>query len=104
MRSFLPIVSVLASATSVVGHSTFQDLWAGTEDFAETCARIPPSNNPVVGATNADIVCNVGGTAGVAGICAAAGRWSLWLVESVTRSSLLYSWWQDDRRDACPAW
>jgi cellulase len=73
MRSILPIVSLLASATSVVGHSTFQDLWVGTEDEAETCGRQPPSNNPVIGVDNTDIRCNVGGEKGISGVCTAAG-------------------------------
>ncbi|KAK2753163.1 hypothetical protein FQN54_007989 [Arachnomyces sp. PD_36] len=71
MRSFLPVVSLLASATSVVGHSTWQDLWVGSEDMADTCARPPPSNNPVTDVGSTDMRCNVGGEAGVAKVCSA---------------------------------
>lgn len=73
MRSFLPVISLLASATSVVGHSTFQQLWVGEEDFAGQCARQPPSNSPVEGVDSTDLACNVGGESGVDGICTAAG-------------------------------
>ncbi|PVH72731.1 lytic polysaccharide monooxygenase, partial [Cadophora sp. DSE1049] len=59
----------LASASSVLGHATWQQLWVDGVDQAKTCVRDPPSNSPVSDVTSKDIVCNAG-TAAVAGICA----------------------------------
>ncbi|KAK2733137.1 hypothetical protein FQN55_003751 [Onygenales sp. PD_40] len=75
MRTFL--LPLLASATAVVGHSTFQDLWVGDVDHAESCARIPPNNNPVTSVSSEDIRCNVGGATGISGTCEAAGGSSM---------------------------
>lgn len=40
-------------------------------DEFNTCTRVPPSNSPVTTVTSGDIRCNVGGSKGVTGICAA---------------------------------
>ncbi|KAL3425869.1 glycoside hydrolase family 61 protein [Phlyctema vagabunda] len=69
MKSFLICSGLLATATSVLGHATFQELWVNGVDQVGTCVRTPPSNNPVSSVTSTDIRCNVGGTTGVAGLC-----------------------------------
>lgn len=67
------IISLVALAASAVAHSTFQELWVDGVDQAGTCVRTPPSNSPVTSVTSNDIVCNVGGTTGVSGVCSVAG-------------------------------
>ncbi|KAH6715416.1 glycoside hydrolase family 61 protein [Leptodontidium sp. MPI-SDFR-AT-0119] len=69
MKTFVTAACLLASATSVVGHSMFQQLWVGSVDKAGTCARTVPSNSPVTSVSSTDIRCNVGGTKGVSGLC-----------------------------------
>ncbi|PGG95555.1 hypothetical protein AJ79_09986 [Helicocarpus griseus UAMH5409] len=69
---FLLAASLITSATTVVAHSTFQQLWVGDTDHAGSCARQPPSNSPVTSVSSQDMRCNVGGGAGVSGICEAA--------------------------------
>ena len=72
MKTFSTSLLFLASASSVLGHATWQQLWVDGVDQAKTCVRDPPSNSPVSDVTSKDIVCNAG-TAGVAGICAVTG-------------------------------
>ncbi|KAH7389166.1 glycoside hydrolase family 61 protein [Cadophora sp. MPI-SDFR-AT-0126] len=69
MKTFSSSLLFLASASSVLGHATWQQLWVDGVDQAKTCVREPLSNSPVSDVTSKDIVCNAG-TAGVAGICA----------------------------------
>ncbi|KAN0103308.1 lytic polysaccharide monooxygenase [Hyaloscypha variabilis] len=71
MRTFISACGLLASATSVFGHSIFQDMWVNGVDDASTCTRMPPNNNPVTSVTSDDLRCNVGGDKGIAGICTA---------------------------------
>ncbi|CAN9359916.1 glycosyl hydrolase family 61-domain-containing protein [Alternaria alternata] len=51
MKSAIILTSVVAFATQVVSHATFQDLWS-------TCARLPNSNSPVTSVASNDIRCN----------------------------------------------
>lgn len=67
------IISLAALIASAMAHSTFQELWVDGVDQEGTCIRTPPSNSPVTSATSTDIICNVGGTKGVAGLCSVAG-------------------------------
>jgi len=60
--------ALLACATSVLGHSTFQEFWSAGKDDVSTCARLPLSNNPVTSVSTNDIRCNVG-TKPVATLC-----------------------------------
>ncbi|KAH9205848.1 glycosyl hydrolase family 61-domain-containing protein [Leptodontidium sp. 2 PMI_412] len=69
MKTFTTSLLFLASASSVLGHATWQQLWVDGVDQAKTCVREPLSNSPVSDVTSKDIVCNAG-TAAVAGICA----------------------------------
>ncbi|PGH18728.1 hypothetical protein AJ80_04381 [Polytolypa hystricis UAMH7299] len=72
MRSLLPVVSLLASATSVLGHATFQQLWVDGTDLQGLCVRPPQSNSPVESVSTTDIRCNRGGASGVSGVCEAS--------------------------------
>jgi len=72
MKSFVAALGLLASATSVVGHATWQEMWVNGVDQAGKCVRLPPSNNPVTSVTSTDIRCNVGGTTGMSGLCTVA--------------------------------
>ncbi|TVY84302.1 putative endo-beta-1,4-glucanase D [Lachnellula suecica] len=60
MKSFTTAFGLLAGATSVLGHSTFQEMWVDGVDKVSTCARLPLSNNPVTSVTTNDIRCNAG--------------------------------------------
>ncbi|TVY29055.1 putative endo-beta-1,4-glucanase D [Lachnellula hyalina] len=80
MRYFTITSGLLACATSVLGHSTFQDMWVDGYVFAvstltvlfinstdstddvSTCARLPLNNNPVTNVTSNDLRCNAGTT------------------------------------------
>ncbi|KAF1989026.1 lytic polysaccharide monooxygenase [Aulographum hederae CBS 113979] len=66
MKSFLHL---LVAAGTVSAHATFQDLWVGTKDEAETCVRPASTNSPITSVTSPDIRCNAGGAKGVAGLC-----------------------------------
>ncbi|RDL35218.1 Endoglucanase II [Venustampulla echinocandica] len=75
MKSFVTAVGLLVCATSVVGHSIFQDLWVDgwmlilrRKDQVSTCARMPLSNSPVTSVSSNDIRCNAG-TKPVTGVC-----------------------------------
>jgi cellulase len=56
-------------AQYATAHSIFQQSGSGSIDFDTKCTRMPPSNSPVTSATSADVVCNVGGTSGIAEVC-----------------------------------
>lgn len=47
MKTTSIIVGLVALATSVSAHATWQALHVGTVDDGATCDRLPPSNNPV---------------------------------------------------------
>ncbi|KAF2497544.1 beta-1,4-endoglucanase [Lophium mytilinum] len=66
------LLILLATASSITAHSTWQELWVGSTDEAGTCVRLPPNNNPVTDVTSNDLRCNVGGTTGVSGVCEVA--------------------------------
>ena len=65
-------VTFAALATTVLGHSTFQQLSVDNVDQAGTCVRTPLNNNPVTSVSGNDIRCNTG-TKPVAGVCNVAG-------------------------------
>ncbi|RDW70098.1 hypothetical protein BP5796_08495 [Coleophoma crateriformis] len=69
MKSFFSTFAFLASASTVLGHATFQQLWIDGVDQAENCTRVPPSNSPVTDVTSTDLRCNVGGATGISGLC-----------------------------------
>ncbi|PMD64890.1 lytic polysaccharide monooxygenase [Hyaloscypha bicolor E] len=52
-------------------HSSLLNGGSPSVDEFNTCTRVPPSNSPVTTVTSGDIRCNVGGSKGVTGICAA---------------------------------
>lgn len=87
MKTFTTSLLFLASASSVLGHATWQQLWVDGVDQAKTCVRDPPSNSPVSDVTSKDIVCNAG-TAGVAGICAVTGSFSFPTSKSISLSKI----------------
>lgn len=95
MKSTAVIAGLLAAASSVSAHSTFQQLWVNGVDQAGTCVRVPPSNSPVTSVSSAvsfisyttfffsrvnshsyspqqDIRCGAGGARGVPGVCTVA--------------------------------
>ncbi|TFK66435.1 hypothetical protein BDN72DRAFT_146893 [Pluteus cervinus] len=63
------LAALLASATTINAHATFQQFWVNGKDQAGTCVRKPSTNNPV-GATQADMACNVGGNNPAPSTCA----------------------------------
>ena len=65
MKFIVTALGILASATSVIAHALWQEMWVNGEDQAGTCVRLPPITNPVNDVTSTDIRCNVGGTVGV---------------------------------------
>jgi len=71
MKSTTIFGGLLACASSVVGHSTFQDLWTNGKDQATTCARIPLNNNPVTSVSSDAIRCNAG-TKPASALCSVA--------------------------------
>lgn len=70
MKSFL---AILATASVVSAHATWQDLWVGTEDKTDTCIRMPQSNSPVTDVTSNDIRCNASPSA-ASTTCSVAGK------------------------------
>lgn len=74
IMKFIITSLVLASASSVLGHATFQALWVNGVDQAATCVRPPKSNSPVQDVKSNDLRCNVGGSVGVPGICKVPGK------------------------------
>jgi len=71
------LLALLGSASTVLGHATWQDLWVNGVDQTGTCVRAPPSNNPVTDVTSNDLRCNVNGAQGVAGVCTVAAGQTL---------------------------
>jgi cellulase len=63
---------LLAAAATVSAHSTWQELWVGTEDKAGTCVRTVKDNSPVTGLTSPDMFCGRGPAAS-SGVCEVAG-------------------------------
>jgi cellulase len=63
---------LLATVATVSAHSTWQELWVGSEDKAGTCVRTVKDNSPVTGLTNPDMFCGRG-PASTSGVCEVAG-------------------------------
>ncbi|KAL1864158.1 hypothetical protein VTK73DRAFT_6136 [Phialemonium thermophilum] len=70
-------LALLSSVASVAAHATFQKLWVNGVDDDQKCVRVVPSNSPVTDVTSTDMVCNVGGSKGVAGVCEATAGQSM---------------------------
>lgn len=90
---------LLAAAASVSAHSTWQDLWVGSEDKATSCARTVKDNNPIDSLSSADMFCGRG-PASSSGVCEVAGMFDLALFYFDSLLSNLTSWWLSHRRDA----
>jgi cellulase len=63
---------LLATVASVSAHSTWQQLWVGSEDKASTCVRKVQDNSPVTSLSSADMFCGRG-PAATTGVCEVAG-------------------------------
>jgi len=61
----------LAAAATVSAHSTWQELWVGSEDKAGTCVRTVKDNSPIASVTSADMFCGRG-PATTSGVCEVA--------------------------------
>jgi lytic cellulose monooxygenase (C1-hydroxylating) len=64
---------VLAAVASVSAHSTWQQLWVGSTDKADSCARTVKDNNPIDGVNSADMFCGRGPKS-QSGVCEVAGK------------------------------
>lgn len=73
MRSALIL---LAAAASVSAHSTWQQLWVGTQDMDTKCARTVKDNNPITSVTSPDMFCGRS-PAKSSGVCEVAAGGSL---------------------------
>jgi cellulase len=51
---------LLAAASAVSAHSTWQDLWVGSTDKATSCTRVVKDNNPIQSLTSSDMFCGRG--------------------------------------------
>ena len=65
----------LAAAATVSAHSTWQELWVGSEDKAGTCVRTVKDNSPIASVTSADMFCGRG-PATTSGVCEVAGMYT----------------------------
>jgi cellulase len=63
---------LLVAAATVSAHSTWQELWVGSEDKAGTCVRTVKDNSPVTSLTSSDMFCGRGPAAS-SGVCEVAG-------------------------------
>ena len=63
---------ILATAATVSAHSTWQELWVGSEDKAGTCVRTVKDNSPIGSLTSSDMFCGRG-PASTSGVCEVAG-------------------------------
>ncbi|KAG8738678.1 hypothetical protein FRC10_006595 [Ceratobasidium sp. 414] len=61
-------LAVLAAASSVQAHATFQYFWINGVDQGNTNVRTPASNSPVTSVTSTDLACNVNGNIAAAKI------------------------------------
>ncbi|KAG8820111.1 hypothetical protein FRC17_010245 [Serendipita sp. 399] len=68
------LASLIAGATSVAAHATFQQFWVAGADQAGTCVRRPASNSPVTSVSSSDIACNAGAAASPGYCTVAAGQ------------------------------
>jgi cellulase len=48
---------LLAAASAVSAHSTWQDLWTGSTDQITKCTRVVKDNNPITSITSPDMFC-----------------------------------------------
>ena len=71
MKQFL---SILAVASTVAAHATWQEMWVDGVDKVATCVRTPPSNSPVTNVQSTDMRCNVNGAKGISGLCTVEGE------------------------------
>jgi cellulase len=55
----LNFLSLIALATSVSAHATWQELWVDGVDQVGTCVRLPTSNSPV-GTLDDTVRCGTG--------------------------------------------
>ena len=67
---------LLATVASVSAHSTWQQLWVGSEDKAGTCVRTVKDNSPIASLTSSDMFCGRG-PATSSGVCEVAAGGSL---------------------------
>ncbi|KAF2460497.1 glycoside hydrolase family 61 protein [Lineolata rhizophorae] len=58
MKAF-GFAALLATATTVSAHATWQEMWVGSTDMEGSCVRQVQNNNPVTNVDSNDIVCNV---------------------------------------------
>lgn len=63
---------LLAGASAVSAHATWQEFWVGTEDQAGSCVRTVQDNSPIVSVTDATMACGRGPKS-TTGICTVAG-------------------------------
>jgi cellulase len=66
-------IVLLAAAASVSAHSTWQELWVGSTDKANTCVRTVKDNSPVAGLSSSDMFCGRG-PATTTGVCDVDGE------------------------------
>lgn len=64
---------LLAAAASVSAHSTWQELWVGSTDQVDKCARTVKDNNPISGVTSPDMFCGRSPKS-TSGVCEVAGK------------------------------
>ncbi|OAL01620.1 hypothetical protein IQ06DRAFT_346252 [Phaeosphaeriaceae sp. SRC1lsM3a] len=62
---------ILAAVASVSAHSTWQEMWVGSEDKASTCVRKVKDNSPIESLSSADMFCGRG-PASQSGVCEVA--------------------------------
>lgn len=65
--------ALLAAATAVSAHSTWQQLWVGSTDMGTTCARTVKDNSPITSLSSSDMFCGRG-PASSSGVCEVAGK------------------------------
>jgi cellulase len=70
-------IVLLATVASVSAHSTWQELWVGSEDKAGSCVRTVKDNSPITSLTSPDMFCGRG-PATSSGVCEVAGTYSIY--------------------------
>ena len=69
MKTAFVLLAAIASASA---HSTWQQLWVGSTDQKDTCARTVKDNSPIDSVTSADMFCGRGPKS-TQGVCEVAG-------------------------------
>jgi cellulase len=64
---------LLAAATTASAHSTWQQLWVGSQDKATSCTRTVKDNSPIDSLSSSDMFCGRG-PASSSGVCEVAGK------------------------------